>query len=143
MTYWYSFLFMVFAFSTCQSVPPEAALIGHWQFKQADQTIYLPNGTVVEKITQRPPQSGQRSLDITATELIYHHAMDKSFPGDSLYTVTRSYTRQGNTLLVVPYPGIEAGPVLIHQLTGQQLTLRTELRTPGAPYTVSDQVFVR
>jgi hypothetical protein len=143
MTYQYSFLFLLLAFSTCQSVPPEAPLVGHWRFQQTDQTICLPNGTVVEKIKQQPPQASERSLDISATELVYHHMMDKSYPGDSAYTVTLSYTRQGNTLLVIPYPGIEAGPVLIHRLTSQQLILRSELRIPGAPYTIVEQSFTR
>jgi hypothetical protein len=143
MTYQYSFLLLLLALFTCQSARPETSLVGHWQFQQTDQTIYLSNGTVVEKIKQQPPQSSERSLDISATELIYHHVMDKSYPGDSAYTVSRSYTRQGNTLLVVPYPGIEAGPVLIHRLTSQQLILRSEIRIPGAPYTVVEQCFNR
>ena len=144
MTCQYSFLFLLLAFSACQSVPPEAPLVGHWQFKQMDQTIHLPNGTVAEKITQRRPQSSERSLDITATKLVYHYVIgDKSFPGDSAYTVARSYTRQGNTLLVEPSPGIEAGPVRIYRLTSQQLILRSELRRPGAPYNVVEQSFIR
>jgi len=144
MNYRYCLPLLLLAFSACQSVPPEAPLVGKWRFEQQDQTIFLPNGTVVERITNRPPQASYRSLDVTTTDLVYHHAMrDKSFPGDSLYTVTRSYTRQGNTLLVVPYPGIEAGPVRIYRLTGQHLTLRSEVRLPGAPYTRVDLSFTR
>ena len=140
----YCLPFLLLAFPACQSVPPEAPLVGHWRFQQVDQTIFLSNGTVVEKITHRPPQASYRSLDVTATDLVYHHAMgDKSFPGDSLYTVTRSYTRQGNTLLVVPYPGIEAGPMRIYRLSGQHLTLRSEERLPGGPYTRVDLSFTR
>jgi hypothetical protein len=144
MKYGYWLPFLLLAFCACQSVPPEAPLVGKWRFQQQDQTIFLPNGTVVEKITHRPPQASYRSLDVTATDLVYYHAMrDKSFPGDSLYTVTRSYTRQGNTLLVVPYPGIEAGPVRIYRLTRQYLTLRSEVCLPGSPYTRVDLSFSR
>ena len=144
MSYWYHFSFLLLVLFRCQSVPAEAQLVGHWQFQQMDQLVCLPNGTVVEKIIQRPPQSSERSLDVTATELIYHHVMgDKSYPGDSLYTVTLSYTRQDSTLWVVPYPGIEAGPVRIRRLTDHQLTLWSGSRQPGAPYTVVRQSFTR
>jgi hypothetical protein len=71
-------------------------------------------------------------------------ALVVQFPGDSTYTVTRSYTRQGNMLFVVPAPGIEAGPVLIARLTERQLTLQiAQARVPGAPYSDWELHFVR
>jgi hypothetical protein len=120
-------------------------LEGHWIFQQQDQVHYLPTGEILESSKQTPPQVSYRSLNVTDKELIYHHVHgDKSFPGDSTYTVTRPYTRQGNTLLVVPAPGIEAGPVLIARLTERQLTLRiAQARVPGAPYSDWELHFVR
>ena len=145
MTYWYLFLPCLLATSTCQPAPSSAPLEGHWKFQQLDQVHYLPTGELLESSKQTPPQSSYRSLDVTDKELIYHHVYgDKSFPGDSTYTVTRSYTRQGNMLLVVPAPGIEAGPVLITRLTEQHLSLRiAQARVPGAPYSDWDLHFVR
>ncbi|GAA4379885.1 hypothetical protein [Hymenobacter koreensis] len=106
---------------------------------------YRPDGTVLEASTHRPPQAQYRALDITAREMVYHHVLgDRSFPGDSTYTVTRSYTRQDTILWVVPFPGIEAGPVFIHRLTDQHLTLRVaQERVPGAPYSVRRLSFTR
>jgi hypothetical protein len=81
---------------------------------------------------------------VTDKELIAHHVQgDKSYPGDSTYTVTRSYTRQGNTLFVVPAPSLEARPVLITRLTEHQLTLHAQVRVPGAPYSEWDMHYVR
>jgi hypothetical protein len=76
---------------------------------------------------------------------MYHQVLeDRSFPGDSTYTVIRSYTRYDNTLWVVPVPGIKARFVYIHYLTDQHLTLRVaQERVPGAPYSVWDLSFTR
>jgi hypothetical protein len=145
MTYWYLSLPFLLAVAACQPAPPSAPLQGHWTFQQQDQMHYLPTGEMLESSKQIPSQVSYRSLDVTDKELIYQHVhSDKSFPGDSTYTVTRSYTRRGNMLLVVPAPGIEAGPVLITRLTKQQLTLRiAQARIPGAPYSDWDLHFVR
>jgi hypothetical protein len=145
MTYWYLSLPFLLAMSTCQPTASSAPLEGHWKFRQLDQVHYLPTGEILESSKQTPLQASYRSLDITDKELVYHHVQgDKSFPGDSTYTVTRSYTRQGNTLLVVPAPGIEAGPVLITILTEQQLTLRVaQERVQSASYSDWELHFVR
>ena len=119
--------------SACQSTPVSAPLQGHWQFQRAEQIIYSSAGQVVEKITQAPPQAAERSLDITAHALISHQVQtDKVYPGDSTYTVTRSYTQRNGTLFVVPAPGIEARPVSIRQLTANRLVLQSlPTSTPG------------
>jgi hypothetical protein len=145
MRYQFGLLWLLLTFVGCGPASPEAPLLGHWRFEHQHQVHYRPDGTVLEASTQRPPQAQYRSLDITARALIYHHVLeDRSFPGDSTYTVTRSYTRQDSTLWVVPVPGIEASPVSIHRLTDQHLTLRvTQERVPGAPYSVWDLSFKR
>jgi hypothetical protein len=145
MIYWCLSLPFLLAMSACQPALVSAPLEGHWKFQQQDQVHYLPTGEILDSSKQTPPQVSYRSLDVTDKKLIYHHVhSDKSFPGDSTYTVTRAYTRQGNTLLVVPAPGIEAGPVLITLLTEQQLTLRiAQVRVPGAPYSDWDLHFVK
>lgn len=131
--------------SACQSAPSSTPLEGHWQFERSEQIIYSPTGEVVEKIVQAPPQASERSLDVTDQELITHHVQtDKSYPGDSNYTVTRSYTRRNNTLFVVPAPGIEAGPVTISQLTEKHLTLHlVPTSTPGGFHYEWNTYFIR
>ena len=144
--YWFGSLWLLLlTFSGCTPASSGSPLLGHWRFQQQHQVHFRPDGTVLEASTQRPPQAQYRSLDITTRELIYHYVLeDRSFPGDSTYTVTRAYTRQDSTLWVVPVPGIEAGPVYIHHLTAQQLTLRVaQARVPGAPYSVWDLSFTR
>jgi hypothetical protein len=145
MTYWYLLLFLLFGMSACQPASSSVPSVGHWTFRQLDQVQYLPTGKILEFSKQMPSQASYRSLDIIDKELIYHHVYgDTSLSGDSTYTVTRSYTRQGNTLFVVPAPGIEAGPVLITILTEQQLTLSVvQERVPGALYADSNLHFVR
>ncbi|HEX8326615.1 MAG TPA: hypothetical protein VF629_03665 [Hymenobacter sp.] len=145
MMYRFGLLWLLYSLSGCRPASSGAPLLGHWRFQQQHQVLYRPDGTVLEASTQRPPQAQYRSLDITPRELIYHHVLeDRSFPGDSTYTVARSYTRQDSTLWVVPVPGIEAGPVFLHRLTNQHLTLRVaQERVPGAPYSVWDLSFTR
>jgi hypothetical protein len=147
MTSWFAFSFLLLACSAGQPVSPEAPLAGRWQFQQTDQLLCLPNGTVVEKILQCPPQTSERWLEITATQLISHHARDRSFPDDTLYAVPRFYTRRDSTLLVSRHPGDDATPVRIRRLTDQQLSLWSEIRDPRAPdaspYTVVRQSYTR
>lgn len=145
MMYRFGWLWVLLFSSGCRPAPPGAPLLGHWRFQQQHQVIYQPDGTVLEASTQRPPQAQYRALDVTAHELIYHQVLeDRTFPGDSAYNVTRSYTRQDSTLWVVPVPGIAAGPVYIHRLTDHHLTLRVaQERVPGAPYSVWDLSFTR
>ena len=132
MTFRRPFLFLLLACCGCHSVAPEAPLVGQWQFQQTEQLVCRPDGTVVEKIVQRPPQASERWLEVTSTQLITHHVRDPSYPGERRYAEARSYTRRDSTLWVVPSPEIDALPVRIRRLTDHQLTLWSKLGVPGA-----------
>lgn len=100
------------------------SLLGYWQFQYQEQRIYLANGEIVEVIRQEPPLNNCRVLAITEQTLTWHYEYPNGSPtGQSGYSVSRHYSRDGTTLLVVPMPGLEPSPTSIFQLTNEHLIL--------------------
>lgn len=103
-----------------------APLLGHWYFQYSEQRIYLATGELIEVIRQEPPSADCRALVITDSTLtMYYEYTNGSPTGESGYSTTRNYIRNGNTLLITlpSLPDAEPMSNSIILLTAKQLVL--------------------
>ncbi|WP_400190778.1 hypothetical protein [Hymenobacter sp. B81] len=118
-------------------------VVGYWKFQRSEQIVFLASGEIVETITQTPPQSSYRYLDITDRELIYHHEQVIGKKTNN-YKVIKEYRREGNILFVTPSPNTEQIPLAFECINNESLNIQMiSSHEPGEPYTKINLYFVR